>query len=135
MHRRTPSPRRTRTGVDSRTLCSVSSNAFPYCRISCNFCCTELWMRSGIYTESDVPRILKRFTTYCIIIHLHHSFKCHNKFYSTFYLCFSPFNYFLEILIIRKIAGKQTRGKKRIFLKCVSPSPFFTLTFRRSNLT
>lgn len=29
MHRRMPSPRRTRIGVDSRTLCSVSSNAFP----------------------------------------------------------------------------------------------------------
>lgn len=44
-------------------------------------------MRSGIYTESGVPRILKRFTTYCITIH--YTFRLNiivncNKFYLYF---------------------------------------------------
>lgn len=44
-------------------------------------------MRSGIYTESDVPRILKRFTTYSIIIQLQpFVFKyCITNFISTIY--------------------------------------------------
>lgn len=47
-------------------------------------------MRSGIYTESGVPRILKRFTTYyTYYITIHYTFRLNiivncNKFYLYF---------------------------------------------------